>query len=198
MKHNRSSTSCLEIAVLRRKTVELINEPWIEDEDYPFESRTPSTLLALSIMSSSSSCVFRTGLIMAHGKFIQPRCLISSSDDLDKISDDTVAKMLANFIGSDSLAVLQAKADRGDPAAMLTLADHFSVGIRLKYDKTTHSFEGRDVEKLNTLYIWAAELEYPEACVAAAIRRYQFLFPQNEWNTNPVVPYATHPPPRYA
>ena len=121
-------------------------------------------------------------LIMSHSRVIAPRQrffneleVVGDDDDDDTaayyhmIDNDSAARTLAAFIGTEGIATLEAKAARGCADSMLKLGDAYMFALHMPQDQ-------RNAMKACDYYNKAAELDQPEACVAVAMMADARLF----------------------
>ena len=154
MRKHQIKSGVIEIAVVKSKVLQLLSSvsaarggKWLKD--YPFEF-----------------------LMMSHSRLISPRMRFFNGYDDDVysvIDDDSMARSLAAFIGTEGISTLEAKAAGGCADSMLKLGDAYMFALHMKQNQ-------KDSRKACNYYYQAAELDQPEACVAQAMMCYGRLF----------------------
>ena len=157
MRKHELKAGMIEISVVKSKMLQLLSSvsaarggKWLKD--YPFAH-----------------------LMMSHARLIEPRLRFFTLDDDDDptsnsvIDNDSAARVLAAFIGTEGISTLEAKAAGGCADSMLKLGGAYRFGLHMPLDQ-------KDPKKAFEYYYQAGELDHPEACVALAMMFYARLF----------------------
>lgn len=151
-------TGMIEIAVVKSKVLQLLSSvsaasgsKWLKN--YPFEH-----------------------LMLTYTRLITPRRRTFNLNDPDSeataysmIDNDSAAQVLAEFIGTEGISTLEAKAAEGCADSTLKLGDVHMFALHMKQNQKDHM-------KACDYYYQAGDLNQPEACVALAMMGYAQLF----------------------